>query len=278
MKTFYSEGSPFFKETETYLQYRREGYPIIHKHDYWECFILLDGTALHSTAVGAKNITKGHVSILHPENEHFIISQDSKYAELTFSVTDRVFQTLCNCVNDQLYKQIISRNEPIDFYLKLNTYAIIAQKAELYLSLDPKKKKELSSIIKLLWLNILENVYLEHLQQNTNYPDWLNQFIAEIKKPENIALNITKIYKLSNFSHSHLTRLFKQYTGKTLISYFKELKLTYACMLLTTTNQTTLSISGIVGYSSLSTFNKNFKDFYGITPTEFRKNSNIQGV
>lgn len=278
MKTFYFEGSPFFKETETYLQYRIKGYPIIHKHDYWECFILLNGAALHNTATGTNHITKGHVSILHPENEHFIIPQDDKYVELTFSVTDHVFQTLCNSISAQLYNQICSHHDPIDFYLNENMYAIIKQKAELYLSLDPKRKAELSSIIKLLWLNILENVYLEHLQQNKNYPDWLNQFIIEIKKPENISLNITKIYKLSNFSHSHLTRLFKQYTGKTLISYFKEMKLTYACMLLSTTNQTTLSISGMVGYNSLSTFNKNFKEFYGITPTEFRKNSNIQGV
>ena len=278
METFFFFFFPFFRETGTYLQYRTEGFPIIHRHDYWECFVLLNGSAIHNTVKGPKHITQGHVSVLHPENEHCIIPQDKKYTELTFSVKKPIFQNLCNCINDEFYEQLLERSGPIDFYLNESMRSNIDKKVQAFLSLDPRQKSKISSIVKLLWLNILETIFLDQLQQNTLYPDWLNKFIAEIRNPENISLNVNKIYKLSNFSHSHLTRLFKKYTGKTLISYFKEVKLAHACMLLNTTDQTILNISGAVGYSSLSNFNKNFKDFYGITPTEFRKNSDFRGI
>ena len=75
----------------------------------------------------------------------------------------------------------------------------------------------------------------------------------------------------SNYSYSHLTKLFKQYTGKTLIEYFKEAKLHMAENLLISSDYSCQRISDCAGYKSLSHFTKAFRSAYGTTPSEYRK-------
>ena len=73
------------------------------------------------------------------------------------------------------------------------------------------------------------------------------------------------------FSQVHINRLFKQYMGTTIGSYFNNIKLKYACKLLETSNFTVLEIASRIGYSSLSHFNRIFKAKFGCTPKEYRQ-------
>ena len=67
--------------------------------------------------------------------------------------------------------------------------------------------------------------------------------------------------------------LFRQYTGKTIISYLNELKILRAKELLRNTDYTISEIAVELNYESTSSLNHNFKRFTGVTPTEFRKSS-----
>ena len=67
--------------------------------------------------------------------------------------------------------------------------------------------------------------------------------------------------------------LFKQYTGKTIVSYLNDLKLIRAKELLRNTDYTIGEIAVDLNYESVSSLNHNFKRFTGLTPTEFRKST-----
>ncbi|MBQ3221724.1 MAG: helix-turn-helix transcriptional regulator [Clostridia bacterium] len=82
---------------------------------------------------------------------------------------------------------------------------------------------------------------------------------------------LTDIYKLSGYGQTTLSKLFKQYMGQTLISYINDLKLDYACSLLTNTDYNTLSISSSLGFDSLSHFNHLFKKKFNMSPLQYRK-------
>ena len=73
------------------------------------------------------------------------------------------------------------------------------------------------------------------------------------------------------YSHSALTRVFKQYMNVSIVKYLTQIKMTAAKRLLRTTNLSMLEISLELGYDSLSTFNHNFKNAFGLTPTEYKK-------
>lgn len=73
------------------------------------------------------------------------------------------------------------------------------------------------------------------------------------------------------FSYSHLTRLFKQSYGMTPNEYITKIRINKSKQLLIETNIDILGIAHEVGFKSLSTFYKCFKENVGCTPKEYRK-------
>ena len=66
---------------------------------------------------------------------------------------------------------------------------------------------------------------------------------------------------------------FKDYTGKCYKDYLRERKLRYARRLVLATEMPLLQIAEESGYETQSHFNREFKDFFGISPTAMRKQS-----
>ena len=53
--------------------------------------------------------------------------------------------------------------------------------------------------------------------------------------------------------------------------FIRECRLDYACRLLTDTNMLVTEVARSAGFSRTTTFNHDFKTFYGLTPSEYRK-------
>ena len=78
---------------------------------------------------------------------------------------------------------------------------------------------------------------------------------------------------VAGFSESHFMRYFKETMGTSFVDYLKDYRLTMAARLLQSSDSSVLSISGEVGFESLSYFNRAFKKHYGMTPLQYRKGS-----
>ena len=82
-------------------------------------------------------------------------------------------------------------------------------------------------------------------------------------------ISIADIADVAGFSESHFMRYFKETMGTSFVDY----RLTMAARLLQSSDSSVLSISGEVGFESLSYFNRAFKKHYGMTPLQYRKGS-----
>ena len=69
----------------------------------------------------------------------------------------------------------------------------------------------------------------------------------------------------------YLSRIFKNETGMTFNDYINKLRMEAALKLLKDNNLTMNDVSEMIGYGNTSYFLKKFKEFYGCTPTEYRK-------
>lgn len=67
------------------------------------------------------------------------------------------------------------------------------------------------------------------------------------------------------------SRLFNQHTGKTLPDYINSLRIAEAKKLLTETDKAISRVSIDTGFDNLRTFNRTFKKFTGMNPSEFRE-------
>ena len=90
---------------------------------------------------------------------------------------------------------------------------------------------------------------------------------------ENLKLKWTveEMAKVVNISESHLHQLFKKEMQTTPIAFLLGVRLIRSCELLETTFDTIYQIRNKVGIRDESHFTRDFKNGYGVTPTQYRK-------
>ncbi len=86
-----------------------------------------------------------------------------------------------------------------------------------------------------------------------------------------------KLEKVAEMAHLHpsaFCRFFKEKTGKSLMEYVNDMRVSYACKLIIEGKQTVSQICFEVGFNNLSNFNRTFKKQTGFTPTEYYREFN----
>ena len=71
-------------------------------------------------------------------------------------------------------------------------------------------------------------------------------------------------------SKSTALNLFHRYLHDTPVHYLLKYRLQEAAILLTTTKKKVIVIAENVGFETVDYFCKQFKKYYGVTPTEYR--------
>lgn len=99
--------------------------------------------------------------------------------------------------------------------------------------------------------------------------------VLEIKKIiKNEYMNDIGLDEISEkvcLTSSYVSFIFKKETGSTLIKYLTDYRMKQAKELLENSNMKIVDIGKACGYSNQSYFNKLFKNYYGITPKQYRE-------
>ncbi len=122
-----------------------------------------------------------------------------------------------------------------------------SQQESLFQGASPTKRKE----------------YIELFNDTLDYID--NHFTEE--------LSLSDIAANTGFSKFHFSRLFKQYTNYNFTDYLCFRRIKAAEELLETPGTSITDVAILSGFSSISTFNRLFKQQKGCTPSQYRKQS-----
>jgi AraC-like DNA-binding protein len=85
-----------------------------------------------------------------------------------------------------------------------------------------------------------------------------------------LPLDLTKLAAVACVSEAHFIRTFKATFGETPHRYLQRRRVERAMYLLRTTDGNVTDICMDVGFSSLGTFSRTFRDIVGETPSQFR--------
>jgi len=99
--------------------------------------------------------------------------------------------------------------------------------------------------------------------------DKVMKYVHDHYQDEN--LNISMIGEAFSMNPSYVSKLFKEYTGESLLDFINKTRLTEAKLLLAGHKHTVAEISLLVGYNDVNTFHRIFKKFEGITPGRYRE-------
>jgi AraC family transcriptional regulator len=99
----------------------------------------------------------------------------------------------------------------------------------------------------------------------------INQAFLFIDENLNADLSLNNVSKIAFFSPYHFHRIFKFMTGETLNSYVTRRRLEKSALDLIHKNIGITEIAQQWGFNDNSSFSRAFKKFYGVSPTEFKK-------
>ena len=242
-----------------------------HIHQDWEFTTTTKGMAKNIiNNVPYENVPDTFL-LLGPNHTH---AQKTKGGIIRrdICISTSLFIQFCNSIKQGLYEELNASKEPIQIHLPTNTYQEIVTRLEavdVYKTTNPTDEAPILRSI----IAYLLGLYIEqsHLNSKRTSPTWFSDFMHKIQEPEYFTRKIEELAKEANYSHAHLLTIFKQETGRTLISYITAQRMNYASKLLINTNLPIIQIANQVGYDNHSFFTQKFKEYFHSSPTAYRK-------
>ena len=267
----WSNNKAYRKNLDADIHWLSVEFPNKHDHDYWEFFVVTKHKCRHYLNGQMYVMNPNDAYLLRPKDEHYILKYDeNSFSHINLSFKDEAAKKWCDLIAPGFYEQLLA-DPPLFYHLgtsqmdKIVRYTVTLQAAirQNNLSIIPVISHCFISFV----LEMVAEKY--HIDTISHYPDWLNDLIFEINKPENISAFPHDIVAKCNFSKTYIARTFKFYTGKTLIEYMTDVKIKHACDCLIQSQMNILEIASALGFNSLSHFNHLFKKHLGISPKQY---------
>lgn len=246
-------------------------YPYFHAHsDYWEFTIVTKGSIINQIDKDSDTCDLNSLVITPTNVNHRVLKNKNnpqmRYINIIFR--EAKIKEICETLNPKLFDFLKSKNKPIH----LPKYIIdecenIIHYIRLLKNDEIDRYEELLSSIVILILHHL----IIHMDVEEEENSWIKNFQKLTQDAEFPRYNVDDLCRKTKYSRMQLNRLMAEHLNATPSQYLLEYKLNYAERLLITTDTPISTISEMVGYSSQSTFIKNFKKKFGLSPYQYRK-------
>lgn len=241
----------------------------LHKHDFFELFLIEEGELYHFINGEEKIMQKGDISFVRPEDEHCFRKGDCKKAQfINLAFSHGIYQIIESLLKN--YFDINQENMGGEIRLPARMELVVQTKMG-FLAREKVTFFEVDK--KALVVSILMDCFLffnNKEERDEELPQWLEKACFEIRQDKNYIEGLEKFIKLSGKSQEHLTRCMKRYYHMTPTEYINRLRLEQTTVLLETTDESILDIMFESGFNNVAYFNQLFKKNYGLTPRQYR--------
>lgn len=271
-------------------------HPVIgkmHNHDYWEIIFVESGTfemqiesAVYSLMEGDAcilNRATRHMECFHQGHALIYIALSTEYINSWPADSNVAFQRPMSYLLEN--GSNLPRYQNKDFILARatdkNAYhsavsLIQSIKEELQGNKPGSKYMVRGMIYRLITLFTLSKNY------DTKYHDLgktgefgLASFTKEFLDTNKHRITLFELEGIMQYNGAYLNQLFKKKYQRSITEYNQDICLQYMAKLLLTTNRTIEDICHTIGFVNRTHVYKAFKEKYGHTPSEFRKNKSI---
>jgi len=257
-----------FKNKNVYSQVVKNEFVIPHSHNFIEFFYVINGRCSQRIHDKEIEITKNDAFILFPGDVHELINDNQYFLHRDILINANYFKGICDSYSPNLYNELKDR-KTFSFILDNNDINLIETSTKALLNAKQSAIYEhliVSNIINLLILR-QENSNEEDIDE----PTWINHLKYMLSTPSNFNTKLNDILTSFNYTHEYMSKVFKQYTNKTIINYFVEKKIEEAAIQLVQSNKTIKEIAKENGFVNLEHFYHVFKKYTKQTPKQYRE-------
>lgn len=242
-----------------------------HTHDFYEIIFVLEGECTHVINDQVYEALPSAIHVLRPWDVHHFSKQSDNINLLVLSVAAEEYEKFLLPYGEFAQENIKTSNTPP--VVKLNNI-----QRQDFIS-GYRLISSMGLEIKLNAMRILAGKSVQMvlaqmmMSENQHYPAQFLRAVELMRAPEYAAKGLDEFKRLTNYSHTHLCRLMKQYAGITPQQYVFQQRMNCAYEMLYNTDMDLLAVAESVGYSSNSHFCQVFHTYYGITPHALRKSA-----
>lgn len=120
-----------------------------------------------------------------------------------------------------------------------------------------------------------DRIYGNQKTTREEYQKCVNAVVDYINLHLGEEIDLKSLAKISHFSPFYFHRIMKAFLGEPIGTFIVRTRTETAARLLRYTDLPIADIAYRIGYSSSSSLSKVFKQFYGISPLEYRNNKNF---
>ena len=262
-----------------YLDFEGKYSNYVEKHDFLELCYVLRGRVSVIVDGAAVMLERHELMLIEPNTEHSYFSDignESVAFVICFESPSHAARPLCGIKfhldeDERLSVRRIIREAEESF--------IINDKDQLELIDTPSFGGQQMIIIEIerLLITLIRRMSSEKdsgivfLSGEKFYPDLVKIIKKYLKKNVSSRITLEDICEKFNYSRSFISKIFKEETGESPISYFNREKIEEAKRLLLESDKLVAEISETLGYSEPKYFGAQFKKAEGLTPLEYRR-------
>jgi AraC family transcriptional regulator, dual regulator of chb operon len=272
---FFSDG---YLDSESEFEYKNiENFgglwPILHDHDYYEFFLVADGSVMHLVNDARVLLKKGQLVFIRPTDTHtFEKVTKSKSSFINVAILEKTINELFEYLGRGFNRaDILEPFLPVNIQLSTNELVSLLQKFQSLNTIPVNDKAGLNVQLRIILTQIFSEFFIRRSVTNTEIPEWLSRVVLKLQRPENLSKGKEVIKESAFKSDEHISRSFKKHFNKTPTQYINELRLNYTANQIRYSNRKIPDIAFESGFENLSYFYRQFKIMFSYTPYEFRK-------
>ena len=254
-----------------------------HYHPEYEIVSIVESTGHRMTGDHIGRFKAGDLVLLGPSLPHLWLNDAEYRTGKAKSLAEAiVIHFNENFLGDQLFK--IPEMEAFNNFLKMANRGIEI-KGEARTKINALMKKMLASngLQRISFLFSLFDILSGQVEYellaspgfvenvNLNGSDRLNKVINYVLKNFDQDITLPKAAHYANMSLTSFCNFFKGNYRLTFVEYLNSVRVGHACKLLSEKDRNIVDVAYGSGYNSLANFNKQFKKYKQMTPTEYRR-------
>lgn len=236
-----------------------------HTHDCYEIEFILDGKATHTINGYSYEISTGDIYLISPSDFHSVHTVKNlqliniKFTE-QFVSPNLLYALISHSTN------LIGKFTEKDFENIESILQCLVKQQDKMGDFQQTFSKNLCECILIHLLQCLNTRHTISKSNKTIYSAalFINRNFKNMISLETLALE-------TGYSKNYFSKLFNDAFGMGINEYITQVRLSHAKKMLISTKETVTNVGYASGFPSFTTFSREFKKKFGITPSEYRK-------
>ena len=252
----------------------------LHKHAYYQIYYLKSGKLIHHLASGSAQLKARDVFIIPPNLPHYIetVSKDVCFYSISFMpefLTEIIRSNVF--VGDFIHCLTGLSEGGVEAGLTLRPEDIgladvLVSKIMLEFSSDRMGKDALIKTALSLLLTVFARAYLDERFESIRFAserEAILHCLGYVKNHLAEPMALTEMAQRTAMSKSAFCENFRKITGETFHDYLCRERVEAAAALIKS-GKLVFEAAMAVGYKDISTFYRNFKKHFGVSPSEYK--------